>query len=183
MPAGELIMRFLVQKFGGTSLLTQELREQAAAKAIAAREEGYNPVLVVSAMGRMNDPFATDTLIGFARQVYRGMESREMDVLMACGEIISGVAMAGTFQKLGYSSVFLTGSQAGIITDNNFNDARILKVQPESIVKHARKDNFVVVAGFQGRTEDGEITTLGRGGSDTTAAALGVALGAEYVDI
>ena len=176
-------MKFLIQKFGGTSLVTQELREQVTAKAIAAREEGYTPVLVVSAIGRKNDPFATDTLINYVRQVHREIESREMDMLMACGEIISGVVMAGTFQKLGYSSIFLNGAQAGIITDNNFNDARILKVQPENIIKHAREGKIVVVAGFQGRTGDGDITTLGRGGSDTTAAALGVALGAEFVDI
>lgn len=176
-------MRFIIQKFGGTSLVSQELREKVAARAIAAREEGVTPVLVVSAIGRMNDPFATDTLVNFARQVHREIESREMDMLMSCGEVISGVIMAGTFQKLGYPSVFLSGPQAGIVTDNNFSDARILKIKPENIIRHAREGKIVVVAGFQGMTEDGEITTLGRGGSDTTAAALGVALDAEFVDI
>lgn len=176
-------MKFIIQKFGGTSLVSQELREQVAAKAISAREEGYTPVLVVSAIGRVNDPFATDTLINFSRQVYRDVDPREMDLLMACGEIISGVVMAGTLQKLGCGSVSLTGAQAGIITDSSFGDARIIKVKPEKIIKHAREGKIVVVAGFQGQTEDGETTTLGRGGSDTTAAALGVALDAEYVDI
>ncbi|GBF34191.1 aspartokinase [Desulfocucumis palustris] len=176
-------MRFIIQKFGGTSLVSQELREKVAARAIAAREEGVTPVLVVSAIGRVNDPFATDTLVNFARQVHREIESREMDMLMSCGEIISGVIMAGTFQKLGYPSVFLSGPQAGIVTDNSFSDARILKIKPENIIRHAREGKIVVVAGFQGMTEDGEITTLGRGGSDTTAAALGVALDAEFVDI
>ncbi len=176
-------MRFIIQKFGGTSLVSQELREKVAARAIAAREDGFTPVLVVSAIGRMNDPFATDTLVNFAKQVHREIESREMDMLMSCGEIISGVIMAGTFQKLGYPSVFLSGPQAGIVTDNNFNDARILRIKPENIIKHAREGKIVVVAGFQGMTEEGEVTTLGRGGSDTTAAALGVALDAEFVDI
>ncbi|MGQ9557690.1 MAG: aspartate kinase [Desulfurispora sp.] len=176
-------MRFIVQKFGGTSLVTQELREQVAGRAIAAKEDGYTPVLVVSAIGRRGDPFATDTLLDFARQANRDLTGRELDLLMACGEIISGVIMAGTLQKMGHPAIFLTGAQAGILTDSNYNDARILKVKPENILRHAREGKIVVVAGFQGVTEDGEITTLGRGGSDTTAAALGVALSAEFVDI
>ncbi len=176
-------MKFIVQKFGGTSLTTEELREQVAKKAIAAKEEGYVPVLVVSAIGRNGDPFATDTLINYVHQTYGDTASREMDLLMSCGEIISGVLMAATLQKMGYPSVCLTGAQAGIITDNNFNEARILKVKPDNILKYAKEGKIVIVTGFQGCTSEGEITTLGRGGSDTTAAALGVALDAEYVDI
>jgi len=176
-------MKIIVQKFGGTSLVTRELREQVAQKAIAEKEKGRMPVLVVSAIGRLNDPFATDTLINFARQSSREIAPREMDILMSCGELISGVIMAGTLQNMGHPAVFLTGGQAGIITDQSFNDARILKVKPENILKHAQEGKICVVAGFQGMTEDGEITTLGRGGSDTTAAALGVALNAQFVDI
>ncbi|MEW6273618.1 MAG: aspartate kinase [Bacillota bacterium] len=176
-------MRFIIQKFGGTSVATPELRERVAGKIIAAKEEGYLPVVVVSAMGRAGDPYATDTLINFARQAHRDLSAREMDLLMSCGEIISGVAMAGVLQKAGHPAVFLTGAQAGIITDNTFSEARILKVKPENILKQAKEGKIVIVAGFQGVTEDGEITTLGRGGSDTTAAALGVALNAAYVDI
>lgn len=176
-------MKFLVQKFGGTSVATPELREQVAAKVVTAREEGYTPVVVVSAMGRAGDPYATDTLINFVRQVHRDIPAREMDLLMSCGEVISGVVMVATLEKMGYPSVFLTGAQAGIITDGNFNEARIIRVKPEAVLKHAREGKVVVVAGFQGISEEGEITTLGRGGSDTTAAALGVALNAEYVDI
>lgn len=176
-------MKFIVQKFGGTSLVTEELREQVAKKAIAAREEGYTPVLVVSAIGRAGDPFATDTLINFVRDTYRDTSLREMDLLMSCGEIISGVVMAATLQRMGYQAVCLTGAQAGIVTDNSFNEARILKVKPDNIIKHAKEGKIVIVTGFQGITQDGEITTLGRGGSDTTAAALGVALDAVYVDI
>lgn len=172
-----------MQKFGGTSVATPEGRERVAAKIIAAKEEGYLPVVVVSAMGRNGDPYATDTLINLVRQINRQVSPRELDLLMSCGEIISGVVMVATLEKMGHPAVFLSGAQAGIITDNNFTEARILKVKPEAILKHAREGKIVVVAGFQGISEEGEITTLGRGGSDTTAAALGVALNAEYVDI
>lgn len=176
-------MRFIVQKFGGSSVATPELRERVAAKIVAAKEEGYTPVVVVSAIGRAGDPYATDTLINFARQAYRDLPAREMDLLMSCGEVISGVILTAVLQKAGHPAVFLTGAQAGIITDSNFNEARILKVKPENILRQAKEGKIVVVAGFQGITEEGEITTLGRGGSDTTAAALGVALNAAYVDI
>lgn len=176
-------MKFLVQKFGGTSLASPELRERVADRIIAAKDEGYMPVVVVSAIGREGEPYATDSLLGFARQTYRDVPQRELDLLMSCGEIISGVILAATLQRKGHQAVFLTGAQAGIITDCSYGEARILKVQPQRVIKHAQEGNIVVVAGFQGITEDGEITTLGRGGSDTTAAALGVALDAVYVDI
>jgi aspartate kinase len=176
-------MKFLVQKFGGTSLTTTELREKVADRIIASKEEGYMPVVVVSAIGREGEPYATDSLLGLARETFRGVPQRELDLLMSCGEIISGVILAATLQAKGHPSVFLTGAQAGIVTDGSYGEARILKVQPQRIIKHAQEGRIVVVAGFQGMTEDGEITTLGRGGSDTTAAALGVALDAVYVDI
>ncbi len=176
-------MRFLIQKFGGTSLTTPEFRKEVAAKVIAAKEQGFTPVVVVSAMGRSGAPYATDTLISLAKQVHRDVPPRELDMLMSCGEIISGVVMVNTLIEAGCPAVFLTGAQAGIITDNNYNNSRILRVEPQKIIKHAEQGKVVVVAGFQGVTEDGEITTLGRGGSDTTAAALGVALDAECIDI
>lgn len=176
-------MRFLVQKFGGSSVATPELRKQVVNRIIAGKEEGYMPVVVVSAMGRTGDPYATDTLIELVRQTFYDTCAREMDLLMSCGEVIAGVVMTATLQKEGYPAVFLTGAQAGVITDDNFNEARIIKVKTEAILKSAREGKIVVVAGFQGITEEGEITTLGRGGSDTTAAALGVALNAAYVDI
>lgn len=176
-------MKFLVQKFGGTSLATPELREKVVDKIIAAREEGYTPVVVVSAIGRKGEPYATDSLLSFARQVNNDLPARELDLLLSCGEIISGVILTAHLQKNGYRAVFLTGAQAGIITDNAHGEARILKVQPHKVVELAREGNIVVVAGFQGSSENGEITTLGRGGSDTTAAALGVALDAICVDI
>lgn len=176
-------MKFLVQKFGGTSLLNDEMRERVAARVAEARQQGYAPVVVVSAIGRMGAPYATDTLLSFAMAGNKELSPREADLLMSCGEIISGVVMAATIKKAGCPVVFLTGAQAGIITDNNYSDARILKVNPGQIIKHAKDGKVVVVAGFQGVAEDGEITTLGRGASDTTAAALGVALNADWVDI
>ncbi|WP_347490889.1 aspartate kinase [Desulfoscipio sp. XC116] len=176
-------MKFLVLKFGGTSLVSSELRERVAGKVIAAKDEGYSPVVVVSAIGRQGDPYATDTLINLVKQANRELPGREMDMLMSCGEIISGVIMAATLQNTGCPAVFMTGAQAGITTDNKHSEARILKVQPNNIIKYAQEGYVVVVAGFQGVTEHGETTTLGRGGSDTTAAALGVALNAVYVDI
>lgn len=176
-------MKFIVLKFGGTSLSAPELREKAAGKVIAAMDEGFLPVVVVSAMGRAGDPYATDTLLGLVRQTYRDLPEREKDILMTCGEVISGVMMTATLQSLGRPAIFLTGAQAGIITDKNYTDARIVQVNPHKVSTYASEGYVVVVAGFQGVTEDGEITTLGRGGSDTTAAALGVALNATYVDI
>ncbi|MEG6521721.1 aspartate kinase [Desulfotomaculum sp. 1211_IL3151] len=176
-------MRFLIQKFGGTSLVTQDLRELVANKIIAAANEGFSPVVVVSAMGREGEPYATDTLLHFVLSICRDMPSREMDLLMSCGEIISGVAMVNTLQHMGHPAVLLTGEQAGIITDNNYNDARIIRVEPKKLTDYAEQGKIVIVTGFQGVTENGEITTLGRGGSDTTASALGVALNAECIDI
>jgi aspartate kinase len=176
-------MKFIVQKFGGTSLVSQDKRSIAVSRVIQAKEEGYAPVVVVSAIGRLGDPYATDTLLSFACSDNTELAPRESDLLMSCGEIISGVIMTAIIQKTGYPAVLLTGAQAGIITDSNYNEARILRVEPEEIIKHASAGKIVVVAGFQGVTQEGEITTLGRGGSDTTAAALGVALNAAWVDI
>jgi len=176
-------MRIVVQKFGGTSVHTRELRERAVQKIKQALDEGFSPVVVVSAMGRKGSPYATDTLISLAREEFSRVEPRELDLLMSCGEIISTVVMAQALKREGLRSIALTGGQAGIITDSNFGDARILRVEPERIRKHLEEGYVVVVAGFQGVTEEGDITTLGRGGSDTTAVVLGAALEAEFVDI
>lgn len=176
-------MKYLVQKFGGSSLVSEEQREQVVAKIIAAKQKGFSPVVVVSAIGRRGEPYATDTLLDFVYQVNREVRPRELDLLMSCGEIISGVVLSAAIQKQGYETILLSGAQAGIITDENYNDARILRVEADKIVKYAIDGKIVIVAGFQGVTEEGEITTLGRGGSDTTAAALGVALNAECIEI
>lgn len=177
------LVRIIVQKFGGSSLSSPEKRLQAVNKVIAAKKEGYSCVVVVSAMGRKGDPYATDTLIDLLKEIHPEIKVRELDMLLNCGEIISAVVISQLFNKLGHETIVLNGAQAGIITDNVFTEARILQVKPERIIKSLEENKIVIVPGFQGITETGELTTLGRGGSDTTAAALGVALEAEYIDI
>jgi len=176
-------MKIVVQKFGGTSVATPEVRAKAVQKVINAKKSGYHPVVVVSAMGRKGAPYATDTLIDLAKNEYVDTHPREMDLLMSCGEIISSVIMVNALRAKGYEAVALTGGQAGIITDNNYGNANILRVQPDKIRMYLEMGKIPVVAGFQGVTEDGDITTLGRGGSDTTAAALGKALSASFIEI
>lgn len=176
-------MRIIVQKFGGTSVATPEGREKAISKVLEAKEKGYAPVVVVSAMGRNGAPYATDTLINLVRGIHPEVEARELDLLTACGEIISSVVMAHTLKAMGHPATALTGGQAGISTDGTFGDAQIVEINPNPITRLAEEGRIVVVAGFQGASADGGVTTLGRGGSDTTAAALGVALKAEEVEI
>lgn len=179
-------MEVIVQKFGGTSLKGPKERQQAVDLVKAAVEQGLAVVVVVSAMGRKPDPYATDTLLGVVAEELAqpgGLPGRELDLLLSCGEIISATLFAGLLQSAGLAAVALTGAQAGIITDNNFTCAHIIKVNPERVAKELRNGKVVVVAGFQGRTEDNEITTLGRGGSDTSAVALGAALKAKRVEI
>lgn len=177
----------VVQKFGGRSVGTAEARRLAAERVKEAIEEGLRPVVVVSAIGRMGEPYATDTLLSHLDAVDPQCEpaARERDLLMACGEIISTVIMAQTLKSIGIKAVALTGAQAGIYTDYKYGDAQITDIRPDYIFQLLYDEgvDVVVVAGFQGQTEQGAITTLGRGGSDTTAAALGAALGAEKVEI
>ncbi len=177
------MLRVLVQKFGGTSLANDERRDQVASKIIEAVRKGYSPVVVISAIGRMGDPYATDTLVNLVQSITTDSSKREIDLLLSCGEVISGVILTSTLKKMGLEAVLLTGGQAGIITNESYGDARIIRVEPKSILEHLHNNQIVVVTGFQGITEKGQITTLGRGGSDTTAAALGVALNAEAIDI
>lgn len=176
-------MKILVQKFGGTSVATQERREMVADKIEGAIKNNFFPVVVVSAIGRNGDPYSTDTLANLAKSV--GVESnpREMDMIMSCGEIISCVVLSNTLKKKGYGSLVLTGGQAGIITDENFGDAEVLRVEPKLVYDCIEKNLIPVIAGFQGKSENGEITTLGRGGSDVTGAIIGEALNAEAVEI
>jgi len=176
-------MRIIVQKFGGTSVASPEIRALAVKKIQSALQQGYCPVIVVSAMGRKGESYATDTLIGLARSAYSHIAPRELDQIMYCGEMISAVIMTGTLQAVGLDAAMLTGGQAGVTTDNNFNNARILKVDPARLLSMVKAGKIPVVCGFQGVSIDGEFTTLGRGGSDTTAAALGAALNAELVEI
>lgn len=176
-------MRIVIQKFGGTSVATDDARVCAAKKVSSARDAGYAPVVVVSAMGRIGAPYATDTLIQLVKTCDPNVSKRELDQMMYCGEIISAVMMAATLSAMGVPSVTLTGGQAGIITDEHFSNARIVKVQTASLQSLLKEGVVPVVCGFQGVTADGAHTTLGRGGSDTTAAALGNALDAEKIEI
>jgi len=176
-------MGIIVQKFGGTSVATPEVRELVVKKIQAACEKGFSPVVVVSAMGRKGECYATDTFIELARAAYKNIADRELDQMLYCGEMISAVIMTGTLQAAGFDAVMLTGGQAGILTDNNFTNARILKVDPTRLLSLLKMGKIPVVCGFQGVNADGEFTTLGRGGSDTTAAALGSALNAEMIEI
>ena len=176
-------LRILVQKFGGTSLATVERRAMVASKVSEAIHSGYSLVIVVSAIGRTGDPYATDTFLDMVKGIHPDLPKRELDLLMSCGEVISGTVLVSTLNSLGLKAVLFTGGQAGIITNNDFGDARIIRVEPGEILKQLAEGNVVVVTGFQGITESGQITTLGRGGSDTTASALGVALDAETIDI
>ncbi len=176
-------MRVIVQKFGGTSVATPDGRDRVALKIKEALEQGLKVVVVVSAMGRTGEPYATDTLINLAQGVFKQVRPRELDLLMACGENISTVVTVQTLKFHGMEAMAFTGGQAGIITDHQFNNARIIEIKTDNLRKCLEDDRIAVVAGFQGITADGEITTLGRGGSDTTAAALGVALSAEVVEI
>ena len=176
-------MKILVQKFGGTSLASHELRSRVCDIVADAKSAGYAPVVVVSAMGRENAAYATDTLINLVKEVNPEPLPRELDILLACGETICGVLLANQMTAQGMPATFLSGEQAGIVTDGKFGDAHIRYVKPQKIMECLENGLVAVVAGFQGISDNGEMTTLGRGGSDTTAAALGVALNAEYIDI
>ena len=177
------VLRILVQKFGGTSVADENGRNHVVNKVQKALEKGFRIVVVVSAMGRRGAPYATDTLIDLARKIYPSIDPRDLDLLMSCGETISAIITTCALQSLGIDSVAFTGAGAGIITDANYNNARIREIHPEALRKALEQGKVAVVAGFQGVTDEGNITTLGRGGSDTTAVALGVALRAEEVEI
>ena len=177
-------MKIIVQKFGGTSVANDETRAAVQKKIQQAMKNGYMPVVVVSAMGRKGDPYATDTLIDTLRGANLSVNAREMDAMMCCGELISACVMTATLQKDGINAMALTGGQAGIVTDSQFGAARIKNINTEGILRLLDSNIVPVVCGFQGVTENNnKFTTLGRGGSDTTAAALGAALHAEFVEI
>lgn len=173
----------VVQKFGGTSLDSPEKRESTCDRIQDALREGYQVCAVVSAMGRKGEPYATDTLISLAKSICGEVAPRELDLLVSCGEVISAVLMVQELRSRGISALALSGGQAGIVTDSRFGNANIINVDPAHVKRHLEEGRVVVVAGFQGRAESGDITTLGRGGSDTTATALGAALDAAYVEI
>lgn len=176
-------MQIIVQKFGGTSVATAEAREAAKSKVLEAIKAGFTPAVVVSAMGRKGEPYATDSLIELIKKENTAVDLSDLDTIMCCGELISAAVMAASLQKDGLRAAALTGGQAGILTDSNFGDARIKNINPDNLLRYMNSGIIPVVCGFQGVSSDGRFTTLGRGGSDTTAAALGVALEADCVEI
>lgn len=176
-------MKIIVQKFGGTSVSTEERRKNVIHKVKKAIENGFSPVVVVSAMGRKGEPYATDTLLSLVSDTFKKENKLATDLLMCCGELISSVVMANDLENSGIEAVPLSGGQAGIITDDNFNSASLKDIDDNKIISILEDGKVPVVTGFQGITEDGFFTTLGRGGSDTSAAILGSALAAERIEI
>ncbi|HTR72529.1 MAG TPA: aspartate kinase [Solirubrobacteraceae bacterium] len=169
----------VVMKFGGTSVADAERIKRAAARIVAMRDSGARVVAVLSAKGK-----TTDELIAMASEVSDAPDPREMDMLLSTGERISCALCAMAIHDLGHRAISLTGSQAGIVTDASHTRARILDVRAERIVAALEEDRIVLVAGFQGVSHtSSDVTTLGRGGSDTTAVALAAAVGAEVCEI
>ena len=152
--------------------------KNVAGRVAAKKDEGNQVVVVVSAMGE-----TTDELIDLARQVTSNPGVREMDRLLSTGEIVSSALLAMALREMGYEAISLSGAQAGIKTDTSHSRARILKVEAKRVTKELQEGNIVIVAGFQGITEEKDVTTLGRGGSDTTAVALAASLGAGACEI
>jgi aspartate kinase len=172
--------KIAVLKFGGTSVATHEQREIAFERITDARAAGFATIAVVSAMGRAPEPYATDSLL----KLISGREAtRNADALLASGEMIAAAVFADELCAAGVAAEALSGAQAGIITDARHGDARVLRVEPGAVVALLERDVVPVVAGFQGATADGVVTTLGRGGTDLSAIAVGHALGADRVDI
>lgn len=171
-------MALIVQKFGGSSVADADRIRRCAQRAYDARRAGNDVVVVVSAMGK-----TTDKLIELAGEISPSPVKREMDQLMSAGEQISIALTAIALETLGQESVSLTGAQAGILTESNHTRAKIRTISPDPIRRQLAKGRVVVVAGFQGVTPDGQVTTLGRGGSDTTAVALAAALKADECEI
>ena len=165
-------------KFGGTSVADAERIKRAARRIVAAREEGKRVVAVLSARGK-----TTDELVAMAHEVSERPHPREMDMLLSTGERISCALAAMVINDLGHEAISLTGSQAGIVTDTSHTKARILDVRADRIRTALDEGKVVLVAGFQGVSTAADVTTLGRGGSDTTAVALAAALGADVCEI
>lgn len=176
-------MTILVQKFGGTSVKDEESRLAAKKHIVHAVNSGYKVIVVVSAIGRLGDPYATDSLLEIIDGDQSHLDLRERDMLLSVGETISTAVFTNLLKKTGLSAVGLTGQDAGIITNEEFGNAKIRRIETEAIGSYFKTNDVVVVTGFQGISEKGHITTIGRGGSDTTAAYLAAAFKAEMIDI
>jgi aspartate kinase len=175
-------MALIVQKYGGTSLADAGKIRNVARRVAAIRDKDNQVVVVVSAMGD-----TTDELIKLAYQVSEQPSDRELDALVSTGEVVSSTLLAMALEAMGYQAISLSGAQAGIRTDDAYRQARILAVEAKRVIKELEKGNIVIVAGFQGITDEMDVTTLGRGASDTSAVALAASLGAEvcerYTDV
>ena len=171
-------MTIIVQKYGGSSVADVEKLGQVADKIVATKREGHDVVVVVSAMGK-----TTDGLLALAKQVAKDPPRRELDMLVSTGERVSMALLAIAIQQRGCDAISFTGSQSGIITNDRHFDARIIEVRPHRIEDELARGRIVIIAGYQGMSYKREITTLGRGGSDTTAVAVAAALGAERCEI
>jgi aspartate kinase len=175
-------MSIIVQKYGGSSVADVEKIKNVARRVAKSRDAGIQVVVVVSAMGD-----TTDDLIALAKKVTAHPSGREYDLLLSTGELVSCTLLAMALNTIGYRAVSLSGAQAGIKTDTEYNRAHILGISPKRIIEELNDGNVVVVAGFQGITKDQDVTTLGRGGSDTTAVALAISLKAKachiYTDV
>lgn len=171
-------MPLIVQKYGGTSVGNAEKIKNVARRIAKTKDEGNQVVVVVSAMGD-----TTDELLELAYKVTEQPSARELDVLLSTGEIVSSTLLAMALKSMGHEAISLSGAQAGIRTDAAHSRARILGIDPRRVVQEMKKGKIVIVAGFQGICDDMDVTTLGRGGSDTTAVALAASLGAEVCQI
>jgi aspartate kinase len=176
-------MSIIVQKFGGTSVRTPESRNALLKKVKSEIENGHEVVVVVSAMGRSGEPYATDTLIKLLNDISPNVSPKKKDLIMSCGEIISCSIISHLLEINGIPSEALTGFQAGILTNGEYNHSDINFVNTSNILHAIKEGKVPVIAGFQGTTSNLEITTLGRGGSDTSAVIIGGYLNAERVDI
>lgn len=171
-------MALIVKKFGGSSVATPDKMRAIVQRVLKGKQEGDKIVIVVSAMGDTTDEF-----VSLAKQITSKAYGREMDMLLSTGEQVSIALMAMAFQEAGQKAISFTGAQAGIKTSDAFNKGRILDLEPNRIMEALDEGNVVVVAGFQGITGHGDITTLGRGGSDTTAVAIAGAINADVCEI
>ncbi|MBC8589201.1 aspartate kinase [Paratissierella segnis] len=176
-------MSIVIQKFGGTSLTNINRKSKFLNHIKKAISKGHRLVIVPSAIGRNGDPYATDTLIKQLENICAEIDPRKRDLIMSCGETISAAILSHLLEAEGYPAEPLMGFQAGILTDDNFNSSKILEINTDRIFKILSENKIAVVAGFQGITSNMDITTLGRGGSDISAVALGGFLKADRVDI
>lgn len=175
-------MKIIVQKYGGTSVNTAKSRAMIIKNMIDAIDDGFRPVIVVSAMGRKPEPYATDSLLNLLPDL-KVANLRNKDLLASCGEVITTVVVSEEIRAKGINARALTGGQAGIVTNENYGNGKINTIKTEQLMGLLQEEIVPVVAGFQGMSKNGQILTLGRGGSDITATALGAALNAELVEI